>query len=88
MRVHPYALMLPVTWMASFTFVLPVGTPPNAIVFSTEMVTIAQMASSGIALSAICIAITVIYLNTFVLIIWPLYEFPTWANPQNSSLLV
>lgn len=44
-------LCLPVTLAASCAFMMPVGTPPNAIVFSSGKIKIAQMASWGILLN-------------------------------------
>src|SRR5690606_36182569 len=48
--VDPLMLMIPATFAASMAFMLPVATPPNAIVFSSGRVTIATMAKSGLAL--------------------------------------
>jgi solute carrier family 13 (sodium-dependent dicarboxylate transporter), member 2/3/5 len=40
-------LMLTVTMAASFGFMLPAGTPPNAIVYSSGYITVPQMVRSG-----------------------------------------
>ena len=45
--LHPYALAFPTAIAASCAFMLPVATPPNAIVFSTGYVTIPQMCRAG-----------------------------------------
>jgi sodium-dependent dicarboxylate transporter 2/3/5 len=50
-QIHPYTLMVAVAIAASFAFMLPVATPPNAIVFSSRQITIPQMAKAGIWLN-------------------------------------
>lgn len=49
--VHPYGLMVAAVVAASFAFMLPVATPPNAIVYGSRYVTIMQMAKAGIWLN-------------------------------------
>ena len=55
--VPAIVLTVPVTIAASCAFMLPVATPPNAIVFSTGRVSIPQMARAGILLNLIGIII-------------------------------
>ena len=55
--VDPRLLMVPATISCSFAFMLPVATPPNAIVFSSEKITIRQMAREGLALNLIGVII-------------------------------
>jgi len=52
-QVHPLYLMVAVALSASFAFMLPVATPPNAIVFSSRQVSIPQMARAGLWLNII-----------------------------------
>lgn len=64
--VHPYALVFPTAIAASCAFMLPVATPPNAIVFATGFVSARAMRRAGIWLNLI--GIVVIYLwATFLL---------------------
>lgn len=47
----PEVVMLPAAIAASCAFMLPVGTPPNAVVFASGHVPIAQMARAGLWLN-------------------------------------
>ena len=61
MGVNPLMLMVPATLSASCAFMLPVATPPNAIVFGTGRIKMAEMAKTGIALNILgAIAITLL----------------------------
>lgn len=51
--VDPALLMVPAAMSASCAFMLPVATPPNAIVFGTGKISIAHMAREGVVLNFI-----------------------------------
>jgi sodium-dependent dicarboxylate transporter 2/3/5 len=53
----PILLTVPVTIAASCAFMLPVATPPNAIVFATGMISIPQMVRAGLILNIIGVVI-------------------------------
>jgi len=55
--VHPYILMIAVTLSASCAFMLPVATPPNAIVFGANYLKVSDMATKGFLMNVISILI-------------------------------
>ncbi|WP_416139851.1 SLC13 family permease [Halomonas sp. HK25] len=57
----PMTLLIPAAFAATCAFMLPVGTPPNAIVFGTGAVTIAQMARGGVVLNVIGIVLITLF---------------------------
>jgi solute carrier family 13 (sodium-dependent dicarboxylate transporter), member 2/3/5 len=80
--VHPYALMAATAIAASFAFMLPVATPPNAIVFSSRYVTIRQMAMAGVWLNILgCVLITALVV-WFMPVVWgiDIGAAPAWPG--------
>ncbi|AYN66750.1 DASS family sodium-coupled anion symporter [Euzebyella marina] len=53
-------LLIPVTIASSCAFMLPMATPPNAIVFASGYVKVSEMARVGVVLNLIAISILVI----------------------------
>jgi sodium-dependent dicarboxylate transporter 2/3/5 len=53
----PLTLMATAALSASMAFMLPVATPPNAIVFSSEYLTIPRMARAGLWMNVMAIAV-------------------------------
>jgi sodium-dependent dicarboxylate transporter 2/3/5 len=60
-NLHPLMLMLPATLSASFAFMLPVGTPPNAIVYGSGYIRIQDMVKAGFYLNITGIIVITIY---------------------------
>jgi sodium-dependent dicarboxylate transporter 2/3/5 len=70
LNIHPFALMIPCAMAANCAFMLPVGTPPNAIIFATNKLTILEMAKTGFAMNVIASALIVMSVYFLVPIIW------------------
>lgn len=66
MGVHPYGLMISATLAASCAFMLPVATPPNAIVFGSGYLTIPDMMKTGIWMNILSI-ILIFFIAYFLL---------------------
>jgi len=81
-QVNPLLFMIPATLSGSLAFMLPVATPPNAIVFGTNRLRIIDMARTGLILNLIGVVVV-----TLVSYYWGMYifdidvsQFPEWAN--------
>jgi sodium-dependent dicarboxylate transporter 2/3/5 len=62
--------MLPIAIATSYGFIMPVGTPPNAIVFASGHVTAGKMAKAGLPLDLIGIGIVTLLTALLVPIVW------------------
>ncbi len=82
MGTNPLVLMIPATLSASCAFMMPVATPPNAIIFGSGRVKISEMAKVGIAINiigAVLIALIFYYLGTAVFAV-DMQTLPQWAT--------
>ena len=83
LAIDPLLLLVPAAIGASCAFMMPVATPPNAIVFASGHVTIRQMASAGFWLNFVSIAL--VTLAAYTVVIWfldaDLSSLPAWATP-------
>lgn len=80
-KINPLFLMLPATLSASMAFMLPVATPPNAIVFGTNRLNIADMAKTGLIIDLVGAVIITLFTYFTVGIIFGTdgLSLPAWA---------
>lgn len=57
MGYNPLLFVVPVTLAASFAFMLPVATPPNAIIFSSGKVSIPEMMRAGLLINLLSVLV-------------------------------
>jgi sodium-dependent dicarboxylate transporter 2/3/5 len=82
LQVHPLMILLPATIACSWGFMMPVGTPPNAIVFGTHRVRMVDMARVGIFVNLLSVAITVLAIWTWGRWVWGIdaLSMPDWSR--------
>ncbi|TNM84763.1 hypothetical protein fugu_008941 [Takifugu bimaculatus] len=78
--LNPLYVMIPCTLSASFAFMLPVATPPNAIVFSYGYLKVSDMAKTGVVMNIIGIGCITLAINSWGRVMFDLDSFPSWAN--------
>lgn len=83
LEVDPRLLMIPAVLSASCAFMLPIATPPNAIVFGSGRIRMGQMAAYGLVLNVI--GVVVISVSTLFLLAPQLgivlHGLPDWLQP-------
>lgn len=77
-NVHPYILMVGATVAASCAFMLPVATPPNAVVFGSGYLKIPDMARAGIWMNVFSILLLTMIVYFALPYLWSFdpNEFP------------
>jgi sodium-dependent dicarboxylate transporter 2/3/5 len=72
LQVHPFGLMVGACMAASCAFMLPVATPPNAIVFSSGALSIQQMVKAGLWLNFISSLLLFLFIYFVMPYLWNL----------------
>lgn len=70
--VHPYYLLIGATVAASCAFMLPVATPPNAVVFGSGYLKIEDMVKKGIWMNILSIVLLTVFVYFMLPLIWDL----------------
>uniref|UniRef100_A0A3B4GE51 Solute carrier family 13 member 4 n=1 Tax=Pundamilia nyererei TaxID=303518 RepID=A0A3B4GE51_9CICH len=83
LHINPLHTLIPSTMCVSFGVMLPVGNPPNAIVFSYGHVQIRDMVKAGFGVNLIGVAVVMLAITTWGVPLFNLTEFPAWALARN-----
>ncbi|MCC5802883.1 SLC13 family permease [Rossellomorea vietnamensis] len=68
--VHPYSLMVAAGLAASCAFMLPVATPPNAVVFGSGYIKMGDMVKAGVWLNLISIVFITLLIYFVMPLVW------------------
>ncbi len=80
-EINPLLLMLPAAIVSSMAFMMPVATPPNAVIFGSERLHVFDMVKCGFPVKIAAVIITI----TIMILLMPLFleidtnAFPGWA---------
>ncbi|XP_050774607.1 solute carrier family 13 member 4 isoform X1 [Gopherus flavomarginatus] len=83
LHINPLYTLIPVTMCISFAVMLPVGNPPNAIVFNYGHCQIKDMVKAGLGVNLIGLVVVMVAINTWGISLFQLDTFPDWAMVSN-----
>ncbi|KAA8590416.1 hypothetical protein FQN60_014350 [Etheostoma spectabile] len=78
-HVNPLYVLIPTTLCTSYSFLLPVSNPPNAIVFGYGHITIMDMVKAGLGVNVIGLLATLLAVTTWGVPLFSLDTYPDWA---------
>lgn len=78
--VHPFLLMIGATIAASCAFMLPIATPPNAVVFGSGYLTIPDMMKAGVWLNIVSIILVFLAVYFLLPVLW---DFDAFSFPES-----
>uniref|UniRef100_A0A8D0DD52 Solute carrier family 13 member 1 n=1 Tax=Sander lucioperca TaxID=283035 RepID=A0A8D0DD52_SANLU len=78
-HVNPLYVLIPTTLCTSYSFLLPVSNPPNAIVFGYGHITIMDMVKAGLGVNVIGVLATLLAVTTWGVPLFSLDTYPDWA---------
>ncbi|XP_049635214.1 solute carrier family 13 member 1 [Suncus etruscus] len=84
-QMNPLYILLPSTLCTSFSFLLPVSNPPNAIVFSYGHLKVIDMVKAGIGVKIVGLAVVMLGMFTWIEPMFDLHTYPSWAPPISNE---
>ncbi|MCP4045492.1 MAG: DASS family sodium-coupled anion symporter [Gammaproteobacteria bacterium] len=86
-KINPLLLMIPATLAASLAFMLPVATPPNAIIFGTGRLHVKDMVKTGFLLNVVGIVVTTLVTYFWGTLVFKIdvSSFPEWATTMTGG---
>ncbi|KAJ8006527.1 hypothetical protein DPEC_G00108180 [Dallia pectoralis] len=83
LQINPLYTLIPSTMCVSFGVMLPVGNPPNAIVFSYGHLQISDMVKAGFVVNLIGVLVVMLAILTWGVPLFNLTQYPDWAVARN-----
>lgn len=83
MEIHPLYFMIPATLCCSYAFMLPVATPPNAIVLAASNMKTTDMMKAGIGMNVICLIILCTLFLTYGSVVFDLADYQEYLFVNN-----
>lgn len=82
LNINPLFFMIPATLGASMGFMMPIATPPNAIVFATKRIKMSQMMRAGFVLNILSVVVISLFMYFLGAIVFgiDLSQMPDWVN--------
>uniref|UniRef100_A0A3B4XZD1 Solute carrier family 13 member 1 n=1 Tax=Seriola lalandi dorsalis TaxID=1841481 RepID=A0A3B4XZD1_SERLL len=78
-HMNPLYVLIPTTLCTSFSFLLPVSNPPNAIVFAYGHISIMDMVKAGLGVNVIGVLAVLFAVATWGVPLFSLDTYPDWA---------
>ncbi|KAJ0029307.1 hypothetical protein NQD34_004304 [Periophthalmus magnuspinnatus] len=78
-HVNPLYVMIPATLCTSFSFLLPVSNPPNAVVFAYGHLHVKDMVKAGLGVNVIGVLCVMLAIVAWGVPLFSLDTYPEWA---------
>uniref|UniRef100_A0A667X161 Solute carrier family 13 member 1 n=1 Tax=Myripristis murdjan TaxID=586833 RepID=A0A667X161_9TELE len=78
-HVNPLYILIPTTLCTSFSFLLPVSNPPNAVVFAYGHLSTVDMVKAGLGVNLIGVLAVLLAVTTWGVPLFSLDSYPDWA---------
>ncbi|XP_029378217.1 solute carrier family 13 member 1 [Echeneis naucrates] len=83
-HVNPLYVLIPTTLCTSFSFLLPVSNPPNAVVFAYGHISVMDMVKAGLGVNVIGVLAVLFAVATWGVPLFSLDTYPDWAPSETS----